>query len=106
MLCARFTRTTDRVVDDSQPALHLTPNKDNFHEFNARSHCVVFDILLPPYDEDQGRSCGYYKATMCTDGHAKAEACFELQAAEEPANLPFMVQYLGDRKSTRLHSSH
>ena len=33
----------------------------NIHEFRALSHCVVLDVLSPPYAPGKGRDCTYYK---------------------------------------------
>lgn len=37
----------------------LTPTEGNIHQLAAESTCVVFDVLLPPYDPP-GRDCHYY----------------------------------------------
>jgi hypothetical protein len=39
----------------------LTPNEGNFHEITPLSHCVMLDILLPPYDDCE-RPCNFYTA--------------------------------------------
>ena len=91
----RFVCTTDCVLDSSSETVHLTPSKDNFHEFSAKSHCVVFDILLPPYDEEQERACAYYKAVTLDDPQLQGQACYELQPTFPPDNIPFLVPYIG-----------
>lgn len=97
MCVCRFVRTTDCVLDSSSETVHLTPTNDNFHEFGAKSHCIVFDILMPPYDEEQERTCAYYKAVRCDDAQAQGQACYELQPTSPPDDVPFMVPYIGRR---------
>lgn len=48
---------------------YLTPKHGNFHEITALSNCVMLDILLPPYHDDN-RPCTYYSASKLqqTDG--------------------------------------
>lgn len=33
----------------------------NLHCFTAVTSCAVLDVLGPPYDDDKGRTCTYYK---------------------------------------------
>lgn len=83
------------MLDASSETVHLTPSQDNFHEFSAQSHCIVFDILMPPYDEEQDRTCAYYKAVRCEDAPAHGHACYELQPTSPPEDIPFLVPYVG-----------
>jgi hypothetical protein len=85
------------VLDPSSETVHLTPTKDNFHEFSAKSHCIVFDILMPPYDEEQERACAYYKAIRCDDARLQGQACYELQPTPPRDDVPFLVPYIGWR---------
>jgi len=43
----------------------LEPERENLHSFMGGSEkgCAILDIITPPYDEDMGRSCTYYKIT-------------------------------------------
>ena len=36
-------------------------NGGNLHYFTAVTPCAVLDILTPPYREDAGRKCTYYR---------------------------------------------
>jgi len=46
----------------------LLPGTGNIHCFTAGdSGCVVLDVLLPPYDDEEGRACNYYE--MREGGH-------------------------------------
>lgn len=39
----------------------LTPTKGNLHSFHANDWTAVFDVLVPPYDPQDGRDCRYYE---------------------------------------------
>lgn len=39
----------------------LTPHVGNVHSFHAREWTAVFDVLVPPYNENAGRSCTYFQ---------------------------------------------
>lgn len=39
----------------------------NIHEFTAITPCAVLDVMGPPYSEDDGRDCSYYKDTPYSD---------------------------------------
>lgn len=38
----------------------LTPRSHNIHQFRAKSSTAVFDVMIPPYDSESGRSCHYF----------------------------------------------
>uniref|UniRef100_UPI00358F57B4 2-aminoethanethiol dioxygenase isoform X2 n=1 Tax=Myxine glutinosa TaxID=7769 RepID=UPI00358F57B4 len=51
-----------------QPCV-LTPEKGNIHEVSAAFGPAAFlDILAPPYDDEAGRPCHYYRACTSPDG--------------------------------------
>jgi len=50
-----------RVVDASSGTLMLDAVRGNVHQFEAIEDTAVFDVLLPPYNDFEGRSCHYYK---------------------------------------------
>lgn len=52
-------QTTKSNYDD---AWYLTPDQGNYHEITATENCVMLDVLLPPYHDEQGRPCTFYSA--------------------------------------------
>ncbi|KAL6182958.1 hypothetical protein ACLB2K_044369 [Fragaria x ananassa] len=52
----------DKVVTAPCGTSVLYPNSGgNLHSFTAVTPCAVLDILTPPYNEDLGRKCTYYR---------------------------------------------
>lgn len=103
----------DCVKSSDDSAWYLTPSEGNIHEFVATSSCVVFDILLPPYNYPT-RSCNYYKISAIKlidsntnnllDGSIKNNidkkklVNFDYipeYIAEKKIELPYSVEYCG-----------
>ncbi|RXM34637.1 2-aminoethanethiol dioxygenase [Acipenser ruthenus] len=64
-------RSIGEYTEHSGPCI-LTPKKDNLHQINAVDGPAAFlDILAPPYDQDDGRDCHYYK--VLENGDVKLE---------------------------------
>jgi hypothetical protein len=83
---------TQMIKTENDPAWYLTPKEGNFHELEAEDHCVLFDVLLPPYKEPE-RCCSYYDAKQMECGRWQLD-----KMKEEPENLlPYGVPYLGER---------
>jgi hypothetical protein len=40
---------------------YITPTNNNLHQFRAIKTCVILDLLMPPYNGNEGRTCTYYK---------------------------------------------
>ena len=57
LLCAP---ATSRTVDAPCSTLRLDAEQGNIHAFEALSHTAIFDVLTPPYNDREGRSCHYY----------------------------------------------
>lgn len=60
----------DKVLTAPCDTKVLFPNTGgNLHCFTAVTPCAVLDILAPPYSEDAGRKCTYYRdypySTFC-----------------------------------------
>lgn len=49
----------------------LTPTKGNIHSFHADEWTAVFDVLMPPYDAEEGRDCKYYETMPLEEGKGK-----------------------------------
>lgn len=58
----------------------LTPTASNVHSFAAEEWTAVFDVLLPPYDPAEDRSCTYYKVSPFENPqlHQQADAILEV----------------------------
>lgn len=54
-----FVTRSPTVVAEAGSVRSLTPQKGNVHSFRARGHTAVFDLLVPPYDDNVG--CRYYQ---------------------------------------------
>jgi hypothetical protein len=48
------------VKTHADPPWVLSATQGNFHELSAVSDCAMLDVLLPPYDEGEGRRCKFY----------------------------------------------
>ena len=68
----------------------LSPQINNFHELRSEGVAVLFDVLMPPYDEDEQRPCNYYTP------EAVGEAWRLIEAPEPMKELPYSVEYRGD----------
>lgn len=49
----------------------LTPTSGNVHEFSAQEWTAVFDVMVPPYDEEDGRGCNYFTCISDIDDVAQ-----------------------------------
>ena len=54
-------RRGDTILNCEAPTFVLRPEFANIHAFAAASECAVLDVLMPPYDDDQGRDCHYFE---------------------------------------------
>lgn len=63
--CAHMTECNLSAVGTTAAAgstlLSLSPTEGNLHEFTTVGGCAIFDVLAPPYDDDHGRPCIYYR---------------------------------------------
>jgi hypothetical protein len=83
---------TQMIKTENDPSWYLTPKEGNFHELAAEDHCVLFDVLLPPYKEPE-RCCSYYDAKQMVCGRWQLK-----KMKEDPYDLlPYGVPYLGER---------
>jgi hypothetical protein len=77
----------------------LTPEVGNLHEFEACSHSVIFDILLPPYREP-GRPCNFYKLTENAEKQTWLLSKIAPSEVYDTVDLPYTTQYNGIRPVT------
>lgn len=88
------TLVFDGIKSNSDAAWLLTPIVGNIHSFQAITTCVVFDVLLPPYDDPQ-HPCVFYRAEPrssdpgCKDYELKVLSDFDFQ------QLPDLREYHG-----------
>jgi cysteamine dioxygenase len=101
------TLCEDSIKTSADESWILTPSYSNLHEFIALSNCVVFDILIPPYQEPE-RPCNFYNFAnnnIVTKQKINIgdEAVFE--TIKEPSEvLPYSVTYVGPK--VRIFSSN
>lgn len=55
----------------ADPAWLLSPTEGNLHELTAESSCVIFDVLLPPYNPPE-RDCHFYTLQQQQQGTMRA----------------------------------
>mgnify|MGYP001221164296 CR=1 FL=1 len=77
---------TERLISEGSPTARLEPLRGNLHQFEALNDTAVFDILLPPYDDDRGRSCHYYQMQPLTSSVASSTQ-YKLVEIPQPADL-------------------
>lgn len=92
-ISARLAIDCEKTPRD--PAWYLSSSKANFHEIVALENCVMFDLLLPPYDEGQGRSCSFYHAQPV--GKEDYRLRPYSGAESNSVDLPYTVPYRGFR---------
>eukprot|EP01039_Chlorochromonas_danica_P006048 gene6048-6661_t len=92
-ISARLALDCEKTHRD--PAWLLSSSKANFHEIRALEDCVMFDLLLPPYDEERGRRCSFYHALPV----GKEDYCLRPFSGVETdsVDLPYTVPYRGFR---------
>jgi plant cysteine oxidase len=87
-------RRVDTVLTPEAPTFCLRPSFFNIHSFEALSACAVLDLILPPYDDDAGRSCHYFTIADNSDESRPLLAVAE----PEPGSLIIRgAPYLGPR---------
>jgi hypothetical protein len=96
---ARLEVDMQKSVTD-EPWL-LTPRHGNYHEITPLTECVMLDILLPPYDDEQ-RPCHFYHAVKKNvDESSESNYLLKRLTYEEQLQieLPYPVTYIGYRPS-------
>ena len=72
----------DTILTPEAPTAVLRPTFANIHAFRATTHTAVVDVLLPPYDEANGRDCHYFERAPPDAGGA-----VRLRASAAPEDL-------------------
>ena len=54
-------KTSDSRLHAPCDVLLASPTANNLHAFEAIQPAVLLDILAPPYEDEAGRSCTYYR---------------------------------------------
>lgn len=75
----------------------LTPSSGNIHSFTAKSSCVVLDILLPPYCEEEQRTCVFYSAEQSAEGDNNWHLTALTETEQSEVQIPIVVDYNGYR---------
>ena len=75
-------RRIDTVLTPEAPTFCLQPHFANIHSFEALTDCAVLDLLLPPYDDDAGRTCHFF-----ANVHGDGDRIKLIVAAPEPHSL-------------------
>ena len=57
-----------RAVAAPCATLRLDAVRGNIHAFEATAHTAIFDVLTPPYNDREGRTCHYYEVDGEADG--------------------------------------
>lgn len=58
----------EHIGPDNCPLVLLPNGGGNIHSFKAITHCAVLDLIVPPYDAQNGRGCTYYNKRQDADG--------------------------------------
>ena len=72
-----------RTVSAPCETLRLDPVAGNIHSFRALEHTAIFDVLTPPYNDFDGRSCHYYEEA----GPASGDGVVSLREVPWPSSL-------------------
>lgn len=94
-----FAKTGGPLVKTpGDEAWFLSAGNGNVHSFGAVEECVVFDLLVPPYDVDGDRDCHYYRVEARSAEEADESGTFGtvmLREVPEPPGLPSYRAYRG-----------
>lgn len=94
------------VLTQDTPTVVLEPDVGNLHSFHATAVTSVLDVLMPPYNEDEGRDCHYFgRAADGKQPGAEASAV-ELRVIAPPPDLVIRRgEYVGPAVSLERHAS-
>lgn len=64
MTLTKIKSKDDIIVDNKTPTMIVTPDKGNLHEIfeYGDKGCCFLDVLSPPYDPAEGRTCKFYES--------------------------------------------
>jgi len=62
--CTKLKPKDDIIVDNKTPTMIVTPDNGNVHEIleYGGEGCCFLDVLSPPYDAAEGRTCKFYES--------------------------------------------
>jgi len=86
-------RTEARVVKNQELSnssgwVVLEPSYGNIHEIFAITDTIFFDLLVPPYSDEHGRSCRYFTPDLSAEQReAQKKAKAEYLKEEGPAKF-------------------
>jgi len=84
---------TDDIKSTADNPWLLTPIVGNVHEFEAQSNCVIFELLLPPYDVS---GCKFFSEEIVQlDESQNRYKLTEIPECAVTAGLPTVTSYFG-----------
>eukprot|EP00252_Welwitschia_mirabilis_P019371 TRINITY_DN4457_c0_g2_i2.p1 TRINITY_DN4457_c0_g2~~TRINITY_DN4457_c0_g2_i2.p1 ORF type:complete len:224 (-),score=10.63 TRINITY_DN4457_c0_g2_i2:192-863(-) len=87
-----------------EPTILSLTQGGTIHSLTAVSACAILDVLAPPYSENEGRHCTYYRVSPCVrvneNGSAETEDILEYSWLEE-TEMPEDLLIIGPKAESR-----
>jgi len=84
------TPCENRVMGPVPATYMLGPGEGNIHELIALEDCAFFDVVVPPYDAEQGRHCTYYtmvEGRVARDPNKASREPFRFLVPSDPGDF-------------------
>ena len=85
------------ILDPTTEVTVVNPKLKNLHEYNSKSTCVMIDLMGPPYSDEEGRECHYFKPYVPSfppsTSSSASDPCFVLSDPSklEPNSLIWLM---------------